>query len=1162
VGAPSESEVTAERRAAFVGREREMSLLAQTLGEVGGGEGRVVLVTGEPGIGKTRIGEELARLARERGFEVRWGHCHETGGAPAYWPWLQIIRAQVEESDEAEVAQDFAGAARGVLELGPEPRSLPGVALEPTPAAERFRLFDGVTTWLRHRARRRPLMLLLDDLHLADEPSLHLLAFVAREMADARLLVMATYRDDEIAAAILVPASPVSVPASSAERPADSARILAGVAREHVTRRVALRGLGEPDVARLIELVSGVRPADELAAAVHRETDGNPLFVGEVARLLADEGALAPRGPARVFISLPQGVREVLSRRMERLSTSCRELLTAASVIGREVSLPVVERLLGWERALLLECFDEAERARLVKQIPSSQGRYLFAHGLLREALYADLGVSRRAALHQRVGEIIAELHSDAREHLAELAHHFALAAPLAGPERAVEYSIRAGDQATALWAYEDAVAHYRRARDLVDLEGAGVMAEGARAELLVALGNAEMRCGDVGAARRTYGHAADLARRRGDAALLARVALGLGQGWLWGVGAGMADDLVCALLEESLTAIGDSDETLRSLLLGRLALAHYWSVAQSGEDAVTLAAEAVAVARRVGDPKVELMALASRQWVAWDPADAAERLDEAGVFVALAERLGDRAMELLGHAFRLVRFLELGEIRGADREIDRYADLSEELRLPSVLWYGRAFRAMRAILDGDFVAAEELSLQALAIGQRAGSDMAVQAVGVLFFAIRREQGRLREIQEQVREVAERFGTPRALGAPVWRCALALLSVDLGQYGDARRCFEDLARESFADLPHDANRLTALSALARICAALEDDPRARLLYDLLRPYEGRYVVAAFGILCEGSVASYLGLLAATGTRWDDAERHFVDGLAANARLGSRPLVAWTQQAYAAMLLRRGRSGDGEKARHLLDSALETASSLGMQGLGGSIRLMRDERSAELREVTANEATAGARASTAPPVERGNQFRREGEYWTLAFAGRVSRMRDSKGLRYIAFLLAEPGREFHVVDLIGRGSSGAGDVVAAEIDPTPLAPSGGIGPLLDESARAAYQRRIEEAREELADAESCHDPGRAARASEEIAFISEQLARAVGLGGRSREVGSHTERARLMVTQRVKAALKKIDSSDPVLGRHLAGHIRTGAFCSYVPDPDHPVEWQL
>ena len=438
-------------RSVFVGREAELDQLLSLLDEAQAGRGRIVLLVGEPGIGKSRLADEVMNTARARGAVVLIGRCWEAGGAPAYWPWVQSLRALVRETRVDLLREQTGPGAADLAQLVPEIGELVPVERDQPPldaGSARFRLFEAVSSFLSAAARSSSLVLVLDDLHAADEPSLLMLQFVARELRDSRLLVIGAYRN--------VDPTP-SDPLTSA---------LTELGREPVTRSIVLAGLVEADVGRYFELTTGEAPSAELVAAVSEETEGNPLFLSEIVRLLVAEGGGFMQETPR--LAIPQTVRDVIARRVRRLSEESGRVLVLASVLGREFSVDALASVAGISDDDLLDTLDEAMLERVVMDVPGSPGHLRFAHVLIRDTLYEELTTARRVRLHRMVLATLEALYGDEPgAHLAELAYH-----AIAGSDfdRGVRYARRAGDRALELLAYEESARLFSTALDALDV--------------------------------------------------------------------------------------------------------------------------------------------------------------------------------------------------------------------------------------------------------------------------------------------------------------------------------------------------------------------------------------------------------------------------------------------------------------------------------------------------------------------------------------------------------------------------------------------------------------------------------------------------------------------------------------------------------------------
>ena len=1113
----------------FVGRQRELAELRAGLEDAVGGRGRFFLVVGEAGIGKTRLAEELAREAAERGGVALWGRCWEGEGAPPYWPWVQVIRALL-QGVPAEELRPAVGAGAPYLvplvpELGERFRDLPALSTSPRSEHARFYLFDAVATLLRSAAQRTPLVLVLDDLQWADAPSLLLLQFLAHELRDVRILLLGTYREVEVRQAPAV------------------AEILGALGRDG--HHVPLRGLGEEEVRRFLEGTIGRSPAPVLVRAVHRETEGNPFFVDEIVRLLVAERALERHeDPSPGRFPVPQGVREAIRRRLAPLPPPAREALALASVVGREFDLAILHRACGLDPEALLETLGPALAREIVVREPGGVGRYRFAHALIRETLYEELGPAERIRLHGQIGEVLEEVHrTDPTPHLTALAHHFLEAAPARGADKALVYSTRAGRHAAASLAYEAAAAHFQSALEVLGLARPGDERE--RCELLLARGGVQWKSGDGRGARETFQQAAEIARRIGDAPLLARSALGFageGSRLLW-VRSEVVDQPRIELLEEALHRLGDGDPGLRAQLLARLAINLYW--APEPERVVALSEEAVRLARQLGDPRL-LAAVLRARWIAlWRPEGAAERLAIADEILHLGERTGDRELALLGHRFRIVGFLEHGDVVATDREIEAWAQIAGELRQPLYLTDLAMWRATRAIMDGRFADGEEQAQRAVELGQREPDVQPILRHEIQTFLLHFHKGCLDQL---VGRSQPRTGVPATM---FQRCARAFVWSETGRQAEARRELSALAKEGFP-LPRDGAWVVSMSLLSAVAAELNDRTSAAQLYELLMPYAGRVGIFAAGLACWGSVSYHLGLLASTLGRVADAIRHYEDAATVHERMGARPFLAWTQLAHARLLLTRDAGARRGEAAALLTSALATARELGMDGLVAKVRRLGLDAA----------PTAGAQE----PADGEAVFRNEGDVWTVIYAGTSVRLKHSKGLGDIAILLANRGRDIHVADLIAASAGAPPDprsTPAADLVAQGLRVSRGASgdAVLDHRARADYRERLAGLHRELEDAERCNDEGRVARARAEFDFIAGELASAFGLGGRGRRAGSPIERARKAVASRIRFSLAHIARVHPALASHLRRYIRTGTVCSYVV-PDEPVRWRV
>jgi DNA-binding SARP family transcriptional activator len=895
----------ARERHAFVGRSVETAFLEERWREAAGGARRMAVVAGEAGIGKTRLVAELAAVAHAQGAVVLYGRFDEEPAAP-YQAVVELLRGWAGGASLAPLGERLGARA---AELG---AVLPELAVaerdgggEPLrsgePDARRLRFFDAIAALFGEIAGPAPLLVVLDDVHWADLPTLQLVAHLVRAPAPERALFLATLRPGE--------------------EPEQLAALLERLRRDGTLERLALEGLDAAETGALVAALGGRPSTPSFVEALHGETEGNPFFIEEVVRHLADADGRLGGALALQEAGVPEGVRAITRRRLGRLGEPAREMLAVAAVIGRTFDFDVLEAVGPLAGDELVAALDEAVAARVLREDRERVGRYAFGHALMRATLYDGLSALRRARLHSRVGEALIARRGT---HVGQLAHHFALAAPVDRPERAVDFALAAGRRADRLLAWEEAAGHYGAA--LRALELTGEPDERRRCELLLALGGSQERAG-APETRATFAAAAETARALGDAALLARAALGYAGRWSQ---LGRVEDDVAALLQEALGALGDDASALRARLLARLALELYY--AEDPGRRLALSEEAAELARRLGDPHALATCLDARHYALWRPETVHERLQVAAELRRLAKAVGDRELELEGMGWSVVDLLELGAVEAADAQIEAASRLAASLQRPLYLWWTSLFRCARAQIAGEFDAAERLAEETLAIGQRGHAENAVHVYAQAMFNIRREQGRLAEVEDAVRRFIAMYPA-----VPAWRCTLALLHVELGREAAAREELDAIAAQGFDRLPCDANWLIAITLLAEVCGRLGDVARAGELYPLLEPYAGRNVVVGRAATCNGSASRLLGILAAVRGDWERGERHFADALAMHAAMGARPWTARTQVAWAELRLARGARGDAAAARLLLAEAVATADTLGMVALAAHAR---------------------------------------------------------------------------------------------------------------------------------------------------------------------------------------------------------------------------------
>lgn len=921
-GVPLPPRLAATPTLGLFGRSAEQEVLAKAWSHAKEGQRHVVLLAGEPGIGKTRLAGEMARAAHADGATVLFGFCDEDVTLP-YRPFVEGLRHYVAHAPDdvlaAHVRAHHGELARLVPELRARVADLPAPQIAEA-ETERYLLFEAAAGLLATASQDAPIVLVLDDLHWAGTPELLLLKHIIRSAEPLRLLIIATYRDTDL----------------TRTHPLTS--MLADLRRESGVDRLALRGLDDVAVVALVTASAGHdlgEPGVTLAHALHRETEGSPFFITEILRNLTESGAVFREGGRWTYngdiagLGIPEGVKDVIGRRLGRLSEATNKVLSLAAVIGRQFDLALLTRIADLAEDAVLDALDEATSAALVGEVPGEADQISFTHALIRTTLYEELSSARRARLHRRVGEALEALTgATPGARVDELAHHWLAAAQVVDAAKAIGYARQAGDRALTGLAYEAAAAHYERA--LAVLEPRDPDSELLSCDLLLALGDAQRNAGDR-RFRETMTAAAAIARRHGEAHRLGVAALGSGTpgGFHWSI---TADDTLVALYAEAIAALGSSDNVLRARLLGQLAGELTYTAERERRHA--LSAEALEIARRAGDRVGLANVLLARVLAISDPTMLAEQLALTAEVEALASDLGSLELSSRVANPRARTLLESGDVIGTVRTLARGEQLRAQLRVPSFLWAAGTARAAWSLMCGS-PAAERQALQACELGTSIGLPSARGALAVQLFEIRYRQGRLGEMADAVRAYVE--STPHI---PTPRVGLALLYCESNLLAEAREQFALFAADGF-DLPLDVTWAGSMFQLAEVCGALRDARAAEQIHEKLWPLAEQVAVVGTIIRCDGSLGHPAGVLAACMQRWEDAERHFEHAVAMNDRLGARPAAVRTRRAYAAMLLDRNTPGDPPRAAALITAALAETEHLDMSAEAAKLRRLRE-----------------------------------------------------------------------------------------------------------------------------------------------------------------------------------------------------------------------------
>ena len=884
VAVPLAAPLVIDDGAAFAGREQDLAALRSAWIDAVAGRRRGVLVSGEPGIGKTRLAAEIAGYARERGGVVLYGRCDD-GLAAAAQPFAQALGAYAAACPVDELRVQLGARAGDLVGLLPElDARLPGIAesAPAAPEAERLRALEAAAALLEAAGEAAPVLLVLDDMHWADDLSLLLLRHLLRVDASVRLLVLATYRDTEPSRSALL------------------GEVVTGLARRPDVTRLGLGPLAEPDVAAI--LAHSGRQAS-LAGRVHDVTEGNPFFVGEVVAALGGNGdpgtALTPR------------VRDVVRWRLARLPDGTGHVLDAAAVAGAEFDADVLADVVEVDLESALDALEAAERARLIRST-GVLDRFSFAHALVRQTIVDELPAGRRVRLHARIAQALELAAKTRAVAVGDLAAHFTAAGTLVDAARGVRYARAAGDEAAAKLAFDIAAQQYDRA--LRAQEGLSGVNEAERLDLELELGRVLRLAGDERADEllRAFATAAEA---RGDGERMAEALLALGLDW-----ADLIEEDVemVALLRQALALLPSGDSAIRARLEGFLAQEAFSSV-PDGERRV-MVGRALAMARRVGDPKALASVLTAHSWIVAGPESLPERLALADELVAVGREAGLPYAECDGYHMRFLALVELGDVEAAD---DTLAAARSAARTDRARGTVAFLDAARALLAGRLEDAEAEGVRACEV-QRAGG-LAPSVAETLFVRlvslIRLVQGRLSEHEGARRAMAE--GRTK-LPATFWPARTFVVRAHGARERDdrdgAREAFERALDEGLLDLPHGPTWMVSLTWAADICAWLEDRPRAARLYDQLAPFAGVMMYQY------GPVGRPVGRLAKTLERPDEAEQLLRDAVTLCERIDAQAFLAMARQDLGELLL------PSPEGRRLLEQARAAAHELGMPGL--------------------------------------------------------------------------------------------------------------------------------------------------------------------------------------------------------------------------------------
>lgn len=888
----------------FVGRSEELQLLDEAWSRVSAGSAReIVLVGGEAGLGKTTLVARAARDAFERGANVLFGHSEEDLITP-YQLFAETLGHYVTHAPEEQllthVKDHGSELVRIVPALASRVADLPGTRATDSDS-ERSLLFAAVVDMLAVASAERPLVLMLDDLQWADKGSLLLLRHLAASDRPMRLLILATYRDNETSALL---------------------DTLAALHRQTGVTRLELQGFDDSEVLECVQAIVGRTVEDvalSIASTVHSETDGNPFFVAELLRHLRATGVISEDGrwvatEAIDSLALPDSVRETIGARIARLGEECSKVLRLAAVIGRDFDFELLARAASMQESALIEVLEQAEEGALVQELPGGNGRYHFTHALIQHALYQDLSGPRRMVAHRDVATALEEMCGTAPgPRIGELARHWCHAPRKEDVPKAIDYASRAGNSALAALAPADASDYFESATKLIREHGA----PDPQLELdtAIGLGTAQRQNGDP-AFRDTLLAAGNRAAELGETGQLVRAALANDRGWHSTTGA--SDPEKVAQLELALQRL-PPDVPERALVLA--ALCAELAFGSTLERRQALADEALAIGRAVGDDAIMVRILNQMAFSLTVPSRLEDSLQWTADALTRAERLGDPMQLYFAAMYRATASIRASDVEEADRCFAIAGGLVRRLDLPPLTWEYTFHMSKRAQLAGDLAEAEKLAGMAVAIGTECGQPDAEMFYGVQLAAInwmRGTMGALAPLLEQMMAANP--------GLPTIRASLAMAYAQAQQFDDATRLLDDFAATNYF-LPQDTAWLNGMTEYADAAVNCGDSRFSNALYDILEPWVDQFSSAG-GLTAEGPVCLYLGGLATVLGRYEDAERHLLYAEEICERNGMRFFATLTNLRRGQLLLARGLDGDAEAARKLLTSAQRVAAENG------------------------------------------------------------------------------------------------------------------------------------------------------------------------------------------------------------------------------------------
>jgi len=1049
----------------IVGRSSEIVAATTAISDLDEGRGTVLLLSGEPGIGKSTLARLIARTGSDRGLPVYWGFTWEAGGAPAYWPWTQLLRSLTTEQSDLDSSR-LGQILRDTLPDAGTPTLQPGQA--------QFQLLESVRQLLEAASRESPIILILEDLHAADADSLHLLNHLARHVASMPILLVGTFR--ELEARTLPSMEPLW-------RAARDARV------------VRLAQFNQSEVQEFLQKSSDTAPSPEQVKQLYDVTQGNPLFLTELVDYMERTGNAGDK--------LPESVQQVIHQQLELLPESAVRQLSIASVLGREFSTTALSSMQQYSTGEVSSMLNAAHEAGVIGLTDS--GLFRFAHVLYRDVLYQAVGIGDRQELHLRYAQTTRSLIDDGDEDLWSTYATHLQAAGTDHRDAAVDAWSRAAERAQSRLAFDDAAASFGKA---LSAFGEGPKSDPAeRCQLLLKYAEVLQLTGEIAAGQAHCREAFGIAETLEQPSLMVAAALTWGGSFV----AGKVDEEMIAALKVCLSVLPESDVALRAQVQARLAAA--LQPAADPTEPMDMAREAIKMARTTDDDSVIYSVLQSGISALMDFAPANERILLNREFAEYGEKFGDFAGQFRSHLRLIIDASASADRDLMDRAIEYCRRLARRTGLPHYQWRVASIRAMQATIDGRFADAAQLVDEAQAFADQIGDVEAKLTLPLQRFMLLCEWDSpkatpLAEIQKQLTFVygSDMFAT---------RFYVQPFIVALTESDDDTGIKELIHNDALTQRTFSGGDRYSLVMLGELATRCGDKEIASRVHRHLEETQDSCSTTGLMAACWcGPIAWSLGVVLLGLERTEEAIESVKRALQVAAKMRALPYVA---RCHATLAKAYEQSGNAEQAIEHREQFLALQRQL----------QLRTQRRAPNDKAQVKDA----------PVTDSLSVQRDGEIWHIQFRDESTQLRDSKGLQMLATLVSRPDTDIHVLELSESDKS---------------AESGDAGPLLDDKARYEYQHRVRALQEDLDEATEMADLGRADQIRGELEFITQELSRAFGLGGRKRKSGSSAERARVNVRRRLKDAIQRISENAPATGKYLNNAVKTGAYCRYSP----------